>query len=127
MPKEYPRKLRVNTQLQALLAQLIRSELGDPRVAGITVTGVDVTPDMREAKVTVSLLGSDEQLKEAIVGLNRAAGKLRHGLSGLVRLRTVPSLRFVPDTALREGDRVSGLIRNAVAEDQRHAEDRDDQ
>jgi len=127
VPKEYPRKLRVNNQLQAELARLIRTELSDPRVAGVTVTGVDVTPDMREARVTVSLLGSDEQLKEAVGGLNHAAGKLRHGLADCMRLRTVPSLRFVPDIALREGDRVSGLIRNAVAEDLRHAEDRDEQ
>jgi ribosome-binding factor A len=126
VPREYPRKLRVNNQLQADLAQLIRVELSDPRVAGVTVTGVDVTPDMREAKVTVSLIGSDEQLKEAVAGLNHAAGKLRHGLGQRVRLRIVPSLRFVPDTALREGDRVSGLIREAVAADRRHAEDRDD-
>ncbi|MGH8431878.1 MAG: 30S ribosome-binding factor RbfA [Solimonas sp.] len=127
MPREYPRKLRVNTQLQAELAQLIRTELSDPRVAGVTVTGVDVAPDMRQARVTVSLLGPDEQLKEAVAGLNHAAGKLRHGLSKCMRLRTVPNLRFVADLALREGDRVSGLIRNAVAEDQRHAEDRDDE
>lgn len=127
MPKEYPRKLRVNTQLQAELARLIRSELSDPRVAGVTVTGVNVAPDMRQARVTVSLLGPDEQLKEAVAGLNRAAGKLRHGLAECMRLRTVPALHFVADTILREGDRVSGLIRNAVAEDQRHAEDRKDE
>lgn len=126
MPKEYPRKLRVNIQLQHELAQLIRSELSDPRVAGITVTGVDVSPDMRQARVTVSLLGSDEQLKEAVAGLNHAAGKLRHGLGERVRLRTVPALRFVPDLALREGDRISGLIREVVAEDRKHAQERDD-
>ncbi|HSW13181.1 MAG TPA: 30S ribosome-binding factor RbfA [Solimonas sp.] len=127
MPREFPRKLRVNTQLQAELAQLIRTQLADPRVVGVTVTGVDVTADMRQARVTVSLLGSDELLKEAVAGLNHAAGKLRHGLGERMLLRTVPALRFVPDMALREGDRVSGLIRNAVAEDQKHAEERDDE
>lgn len=124
MPREYPRKLRVNTQLQAELAGLIRTELADPRVAGVTVTGVDVSPDMRQARVTVSLLGSDEQLKEAVKGLNHAAGKLRFGLSKRMQLRIVPNLRFVADVALREGDRISGLIRKATADDRAHAEDR---
>jgi ribosome-binding factor A len=124
VPREYPRKLRVNTQLQAELAGLIRTELSDPRVAGVTVTGVDVSPDMRQARVTVSLLGSDEQLKEAVKGLNHATGKLRFGLGKRMQLRTVPNLRFVPDVALREGDRISGLIRKATADDRAHAEDR---
>lgn len=105
---------------------LIRTELADPRVAGVTVTGVDVSPDMRQAKVTVSLLGPDEQLKEAVAGLNHAAGKLRYGLGERLRLRLVPNLRFVPDLALREGDRISGLIREAVAQDKQRAQDRED-
>ena len=124
MPREYPRKLRVNTQLQAELAQLIRSELSDPRVAGVTVTSVDVAPDMREAKVMVSLFGSDEQLKEAIKGLSSAGGKLRHGLAKRMLMRTVPNLRFVPDLALRAGDQVSGLIRSVIEADKQHARDR---
>lgn len=124
MPREYPRKLRVNTQLQAELAQLIRSELSDPRVAGVTVTSVDVAPDMREAKVMVSLFGSDEQLKEAIKGLGSAAGKLRHGLAKRMLMRTVPNLRFVPDIALRAGDQVSGMIRSVIEADRQHARDR---
>lgn len=124
MPREFPRKLRVNTQLQAELAQLIRSELSDPRVAGVTVTSVDVAPDMREAKVMVSLFGSDEQLKEAIKGLSSASGKLRHGLAKRMLMRTVPNLRFAPDLALRAGDQVSGLIRNVIEADKQHARDR---
>ena len=124
MPREYPRKLRVNNQLQAELAQLIRSELSDPRVAGVTVTSVDVAPDMREAKVMVSLFGSDEQLKDAVKGLSSAAGKLRHGLAKRMLMRTVPNLRFVPDMALRTGDQVSGLIRSVIEADKQHARDR---
>ncbi|TXH03410.1 MAG: 30S ribosome-binding factor RbfA [Nevskiaceae bacterium] len=120
MPKEYPRKLRLNVQLQRELTALIREELTDPRVAGVTVTTVDVAPDMRQAGVTVSLLGSDEQLKQAVKGLNHAAGKLRHELGERLRLRYVPQLHFSADVALREGDRIAQIIRKAVAEDQLH-------
>ncbi len=120
MPKEYPRKLRLNVQIQRELTTLIRTELTDPRVAGITVTTVDVAPDMRQANVTVSLLGPDEQLKVAVKALNHAAGKLRHGLGVNLRLRFVPQLHFKADVALREGDRIAQIIRKAVAEDHAH-------
>lgn len=116
--KEYPRKLRLNTQLQSELALLIRDELSDPRVAGVTVTKVDVSPDLRNARVHVSLLGGDEQLGEALKGLNHAAGKLRHALGERLRLRYVPQLHFAADLALREGDRISALIRAAVRSDE---------
>ena len=117
--KEYPRKLRLNTQLQGELAALIRDELSDPRVAGITVTGVDVSPDLRNARVTVSLLGDDARLKEALKGLKHAAGKLRHELGERLSLRYVPQLHFAADVALREGDRISALINAAVRGDER--------
>lgn len=124
MPREYSRKLRLNTQFQQELAVLIRDELGDPRVVGVTVTAVDVAPDLRNATVRVSLLGADERLKEALQGLSHAAGRLRHGLGDRLKLRFVPQLRFVADTALREGDRVGGLINKAVAADEKHARER---
>lgn len=115
--REYSRTLRINTQLQGELAMLIRGELSDPRVAGVTVTKVDVSPDLRNARVSISLLGDDAVLKEALKGLNRAAGKLRHELGLRLRLRHVPQLYFAADIALREGDRISALIRAAVRSD----------
>ena len=122
--KEYPRKLRVNTQLQAELATLIRGELSDPRVAGVTVTGVDISPDLRNARVTISSLGSDAELQEALRGLKHAAGKLRHGLGERLSLRVVPQLHFAVDVAMREGDRISAMIRDAVEQDRQHESSR---
>ncbi len=124
MPREYSRKLRLNSQFQQELAVLIRDELGDPRVAGITVTSVDVAPDLRNATVRVSLIGPDAQLEEAVKGLTHAAGHLRRSLGNRLKLRLTPQLRFVADTALREGDRISSLIRNAVSDDRKHSRER---
>jgi len=118
--KEYPRKLRINAQLQSVLAMVIRGQLADPRVVGITVTGVDVSPDLRNARVTVSLLGDDEQLKQAVKVLGNAAGKLRHEIGERLKLRHVPQLHFAVDHALREGDRISAMIRAAVDSDEHH-------
>lgn len=123
MPKEYPRKLRLNVQIQRELISLIRDELTDPRIAGVSVTSADIAPDMRHAKILVSVLGSDEQLTLAVKGLNHAAGKLRHGLGKNLGLRYTPELHFAADIALREGDRISALINQAVKQDRSQSND----
>lgn len=125
MPREFSRKTRVNAELHRELSELIRDELTDPRVATVTVTEVDVSPDLRNARVLVSHLGDDASLAEAVKALNHAAGRLRHGLSGRLRLRLMPTLKFVADLQLREADRVTRLIREAVRDDQAIASRRD--
>jgi ribosome-binding factor A len=122
--KDYPRAARLNTQLQHELSDLLRSGiLRDPRLhdAVLTVTAVEVSHDLSAALVLVSWLGNDEGLAACVKILNHAAGKLRHELGERLRMRYVPVLRFAPDRALREGDRISALIRDAVAKDASHA------
>ena len=123
--REFPRKLRINTQLQGELSTLIREELSDPRVAGVTITAVDTSPDLRNARVNVSLLGDDARLAQAVAGLNHAAGKLRSGLSRRLKIRRVPELRFVADLALRQAERVSALIGEAMRRDAARGADSD--
>jgi len=120
MPREYSRTLRINAQLQRELSSLIRGELTDPRVARVTITQVSVSPDMRNARIAVSQLGSDNELKAAAKALNGAASLLRRALGKALKLRYVPALRFVADEALREGDRIGTLIRDATARDRAH-------
>lgn len=117
MPKEFSRTLRLNAQLQRELSTLIRDELTDPRVTRVSVTQVSVAPDMRNARISISLLGSDAELAAAVKALNGAASLLRRGLGKALQLRYVPALSFVADTALREGDRIGALIREATAND----------
>lgn len=118
--REFPRKLRINAQMQGDLSLLIREELSDPRVAGVTVTAVDCAPDLRNAKVLVSLIGDDEQLKQAVKALNNAGGKLRGSLARRMALRHAPELRFVADTQLRDADKVNALLKVAIREDSAH-------
>ena len=118
--KEYPRSARLNTQLQHELSALLREGiLRDPRLHDriLTVTAVEVGRDLSSAQVLVSWLGDDAGLDEAVKVLNRASGKVRHEIGERLRMRYVPTLHFVVDKALREGDRVQALIRKAVAED----------
>jgi ribosome-binding factor A len=127
LPKEYSRTLRINSQLQRELSELIRDELTDPRIGKLTVTEVIVAADVRNAKVLISQLGSDDDLKQAVKALNGAAGRLRHLLVDRLRIRHVPTLHFSADMALREADRVGSLIRAAVASDQASAAATDDE
>ncbi|MCK9192444.1 MAG: 30S ribosome-binding factor RbfA [Nevskia sp.] len=117
MPREYSRTLRINTQLQRELSDVIRDELTDPRIGNVTVTQVTVSPDVRNARVMVSMLDTDAALAEAVKALNGANGRLRHLLSDRMRIRYVPQLHFSADVALREGDRIGGLIRAAREQD----------
>lgn len=122
--RDYPRAARFNTELRAVLTEILRAGvIRDPRVGGtdLTVTSVEVTPDLGNAQVWVSSLASDAQLEEAVKGLNHAAGKLRHELGQRLQVRHLPALRFTTDQATRDGDRLTALIRSAVAEDQEHA------
>jgi len=117
VPREYSRTLRINSQLQRELSELIRDELTDPRIGRLTITDVVVAKDVRNAKISVSQLGSDDELKQAVKALNGAAGRLRHLLVDRLRIRHVPTLHFSADMALRDADRVGGLIRAAIASD----------
>ncbi len=117
MPKEFSRTLRLNAQLQRELSTLIRDELTDPRVKRVSITAVSVSPDMRNARISMSQLGSDAELTAAVKALNGAAVLLRHRLGKILKLRYMPALSFVADTALREGDRIGVLIREATAAD----------
>lgn len=122
MPREYPRSSRVAEQLQRELSRLITSELQDPRLRGVTVTAVDVSRDLANARVYITVLGSDDA-REALEALRHAAGKLRQVLGKALRMRYIPQLRFEQDQALIEGSRISALINKAVADDASHHDD----
>ena len=120
MPREFSRTLRINAQLQRELSSLIREQLTDPRVTLVTVTQVSVSPDMRNARISISQIGSDVELKAAAKALNGAASLLRRAIGKSLKLRYVPMLRFFADEALREGDRIGSMIREATARDLAH-------
>ena len=110
MPKEYPRTARINAQLQRELTDLIRSELRDPRVHGAGITSVETSPDMRHAKVAVSILALDQKADDAAKALNGAAGKLRHSLKVRLAIKHIPELHFVADNIQQDVAKVSKLI-----------------
>jgi ribosome-binding factor A len=119
MPRDFSRTQRVADQLQRELAELLRTEVKDPRIGLITLTGVEVSPDYAHAKVFFTSLDA-EHLKAIEAGLKRAAGFLRHELGQRIRLHTIPELHFVYDASVERGMRLSRLIDEALDADQKH-------
>ncbi len=113
MPREYPRRYRVADQIQRELGELLRG-VKDPRVQGmVTVASVDVSPDLRHAKVFVTVLETDDP-EATVAALNRAAGYLRGRLGERLELRGVPRLVFHYDASLDQAERVERLLREAL-------------
>lgn len=123
MPKEFSRSSRIADLIQHELAEIIRRELTFPGMGLLTVSTVDVSPDLRNAKVYITALGGDLDQARLIAELNRHAGFLRHELAGRLTTRSTPKLGFVYDTSVEYGQKLSSLIDRAVAADKNHPQD----
>src|SRR4029453_2858280 len=108
MSKKYER--RVSELVRTYLATLIEQRLSDPRVAGVTVTDVEVTSDTRQAKVYYSLIGDEQAKQQAARGLEGASGWLRRELGMPLHTRHTPELIFEYDPSLEHGARMSQLL-----------------
>jgi ribosome-binding factor A len=108
---------RLNEQLRADLAELIVREVKDPRLGGlVTVTSVDISPDLRHAKVYVSVLGSDDDRKHTLAALRSATGFLRSQIAARMTTKRAPDLQFMPDVSIERGERIMQLIREVERE-----------
>ena len=107
------RPQKVADLIQRELSDLIRREVRDPHVGMVTLTSVDVAPDLSHAKVFFTILETGK-IKETAKALQRAAGFLRSQLSHRMNMYTTPALRFVYDESVERGDRLSQLIDSVV-------------
>lgn len=119
MPREFSRSRRVEEQLKRLLSELVRREIKDPRVGLITITAVEVSRDLTHARVFFTPFAGLGDAGAALAALRHAAGFLRHELRHELRLRVMPELDFKIDESIDRGARLSSLISEAVAEDER--------
>src|SRR5579863_5971189 len=95
------------------LSDLLRMRLKDPRIGFASITHVEVSGDLRHAKVSVSVMGSPEEQAASMKGLKHAAGFLRHELASRLTLRYMPELVFKLDTSIEQGAHVLELIRKS--------------
>jgi len=109
MPGRRPE--RIAEQIREEVSQIILGDLLDRRVGLVTVTDVELSPDLRHARVYVSVLGSERQIRESIEALGSAAGFVRRQLSLALRLRYTPHLHFVHDETVRTASRIEEILK----------------
>jgi ribosome-binding factor A len=108
---------RVNTLLREEIASLLQRELRDPRLAGVvSITRVDVSPDLRHADAYVSVLGSDVESHSTMQALESARGFVRRELRRRLTMKSTPEVRFIEDRTIAEAQRITDLLRK-TAED----------
>lgn len=114
------RAVRVGDQIQRELAGIVIRDLADPAIGPATLSGVDLSPDFRQAKVYVTPAGNSDG-HTTLRALNRAAGFLRRRLGARIHLKVLPQLRFVYDPTLDEAQRISALLDEARSRDEERA------
>jgi ribosome-binding factor A len=118
MAREYARTDRVGQQIQKEIAIILMREIKDPRLSMTTVSAVEVTRDLAYAKVFVTFYNDNaDEIKESLEVLADAEGYIRSLLGKRLRARIMPHLRFVYDSSMSEGVRMSALVDQAVASD----------
>jgi ribosome-binding factor A len=110
------RMRRVNEAVREALAEAL-GELKDPRIGFVTVTGVETSPDLRHARVYVSVLGNERKREKTLEGLDSAHGVLQAKLASELRMKRTPQLTFQYDPTVAEGVRMSQLIDELAPDD----------
>ncbi|MFZ4984562.1 MAG: 30S ribosome-binding factor RbfA [Blastocatellia bacterium] len=104
------RRDRLAGQIRVEISAILSRELRDQIEGLVTVTEVELTPDLREARILVSLFGSPEQKSATLTALNASVGAVRRMIGSRIRLRHTPDLLFVVDRTIEDGDRMVSLL-----------------
>ena len=104
------RMRRVNEVMREVIGDSIASELEDPRIGFVTVTAVETSPDLRSARVFVSVLGGESERTASLAALTSAHGVLQSAIGRELRMKRTPTLSFHYDESLERGQRVSRLL-----------------
>lgn len=103
---------RVAEQMKKELGDILSRKIKDPRVGFVTITDVEVTGDLQQATIYLTILGSENDKKETLQGLSKAKGFIRSEIGTRIRLRKTPELFFEIDETIETGNRIESLIRN---------------
>jgi ribosome-binding factor A len=115
------RLLKAGEAIREVVSMAILTELRDPRVKNVTVIGVEVAPDMREAKVLVSIMGSESQQATSLRGLKNSAGFLQSKIAERIDTRYIPKLSFVADEGVKKSLAVAQILDQLALEKQKQA------
>lgn len=101
---------RVNMVVREVISGAIATELQDPRIGFVTVTAVETSPDLRTARVFVSVLGDDDERDDTLAGLRSSHGLLQSAIAAELRLKRTPTLSFHYDETFERADRITRLL-----------------
>lgn len=107
---DYKRSDRVGDLLLELISELLAKEVSDPRIGSVTLTGTEVSKDLRHARIYFTLLGAAEKKAEVLAGLKSATGFIRAKVARELKLRFVPTIEFVYDESQDEARRIDELL-----------------
>lgn len=104
------RMRRINEVLREVVGAAVSTELSDPRIGFVTVTSVETSPDLRTAKVFVSVLGTEEEREATLEGLRSSHGVIQARIAAETRMKRTPTLTFRYDDTIEKGARISELL-----------------
>jgi ribosome-binding factor A len=104
------RMRRIDEVMRKVIGSAIAGDLEDPRIGFVTVTHVETSPDLRSARVYVSVLGDEEEREDTLAALTSSHGKLQAAIAREVRMKHTPTLKFFYDDSLERGVRLSRLL-----------------
>lgn len=111
MRKNSVKNTRINGEVQRVLAEIIRGEIKDPRIAPMTsVVAVEVAPDLKTCKAYISVYGDEKAQQDTLAGLNSASGYIKNQLAKTINLRNTPQITFIMDQSIAYGVNMSKLI-----------------
>lgn len=118
--RSYTRADRIGTRIQTCLSELLRKKISDPRLDMVTVTGVELTPDLREAYIYFTVASGEKAQKDALHGFESASGFIRSSLAKQLGLRYMPRLRFLHDASFDYGSRIDRILKSLNDDDPSH-------
>jgi ribosome-binding factor A len=101
---------RISHEIKKEISRILREDVSDPRIGFISLTDVDITPDLKYAKIFVSVLGDEKNKKKSLRGLKSATPFIKLKLGESLNLRFVPDIKFIYDNSLERGDRLLNLM-----------------
>lgn len=113
---ENTRTSRVAEQMKKEAGDILNQKLKDPRIGFVTVTDVDLTNDLQQATIFVTVLGDESEIEETFKGLHKATGFIRAEIGQRIRLRKVPEITFAYDEAHDYGNKIDSIIRDLYKE-----------
>jgi ribosome-binding factor A len=117
------RQERVGDLLRDEVSEIIQREMSDPRLGFVSITRVELSPDLRYARLFVSVFADEDERKQALVALNKASGFIRRTLAPRLRMRTIPELSFRLDQSMEHAENVARILRELETSAPQAAED----